>query len=60
MNHSRLINGAPAADRYREAVRDADNAFDLFWNGLDAQGRPIAEIAGSLWRSEHPTSRNPP
>jgi AcrR family transcriptional regulator len=45
MNHRSLMNGESAADRYPEAVRATNHAFDLFRDGLDAQGpqsgRPV-------------------
>jgi len=36
MNHECLVNGESAADRYPEAVRAADHAFDLLRDGLAA------------------------
>ena len=37
MNHERLVNGESAADRYPEAVRAANHAFDLLRDGLGSQ-----------------------
>ncbi|MET9487772.1 TetR family transcriptional regulator [Nocardia sp. NPDC006630] len=34
LNHRRLVEGESAADRYPEAVRAADHAFDLLRDGL--------------------------
>jgi len=37
MNHRCLMNGESATDRYPEAVRAANQAFDLLRNGLDSR-----------------------
>jgi AcrR family transcriptional regulator len=38
MNHRCLMNGESATDRYPEAVRATNHAFDLFRDGLASQG----------------------
>lgn len=38
MNHEYLVNGESAADRYPEAVRAANRAFDLLQQGLQSTG----------------------
>ena len=39
MNHECLVNGESAADRYPEAVRAIDHAFDLWRDGLGSRLR---------------------
>lgn len=36
MNHECMVNGASAADRYPDAVRATNHAFDLLRNGLSS------------------------
>ena len=39
MNHECLLNGASAADRYPEAVRATNRAFDLLRDGFESRTR---------------------
>ena len=52
MNHECLVNGESAADRYPEAVRAANDAFDLLQQGLEPKARRRARKAISQSGSE--------